>query len=153
MSRILTRKRVVLGIVASLAIAAAAYAYWTTTGSGSGTGSVKATNGTISLSGTIDNPLAPGQNSDVTIKATNSGDTALYVTSTTLSNIVAAGACVDSDFSETHTGGKVNHGVVVPAHTTDQVLVAKHNIAFANDTANSQDACKSAGITFSLSSN
>ena len=137
------------GVIASLAIAAVAIAYWTTTGSGSGSGSVKAANGTISLSGTIDNPLAPGQNSDVTIKATNSGDTDLYVTSTTLSNIDAAAAgCADADFS---TGGAVSQGVVVPAHTTDQVLPNKHNIAFANSASN-QDACKSTSIGFDLAS-
>lgn len=150
MSRIITRKRAVLGVIAALAITAVAVAYWTTTGSGSGSGSVKAANGTLTLSGTIDNALAPGENSDVTLKASNPGTSDLYVTSTTLSAIDAAAAsCPDADFT---TGGSVNQGVVVPAGATDQVLPSKHNIAFAN-TANNQDACKSSAISFSLASN
>ena len=150
MSRLLTRKRVVAGVIAALAITAVAVAYWTTTGSGSGTGSVKATNGTITLSGAIDNALAPGENSDVTIKASNPGTSDLYVTSTTLSaiNAVAAG-CPDGDFT---TGAAVNQGVVVPAGAVDQVLPNKHNIAFANSASN-QDACKSSSISFTLASN
>ena len=149
MSRFITRKRAVVGVVAALAITAVAVAYWTTTGSGSGSGSVKAANGTLTLSGTIDNALAPGENSDVTVKASNPGTTDLYVTSTTLSAIAAAAAvCPDADFT---TGAAVNQGVIVPAGATNQVLPNKHNIAFAN-TASNQDACKSSGISFTLAS-
>jgi hypothetical protein len=151
MSRIITRKRALLGVVASLAIAATAFAYWTTTGSGTGSGSVKASNGTITLSGAIDGPLAPGENSDVTIKASNAGTTDLYVTSTTLSNINAAAlGCADGDF--TVTAANVAQGVIVPAGASNQTLPSKHNIKFANSASN-QDACKSTGISFDLASN
>jgi hypothetical protein len=159
MSRIITKKRLVLGVVTSLMAAALALAYWTTTGEGTGSGDVKETNGTVTLKGSLENEIAPGQNSDVAVIAWNTGDTDLWVTSTTLSNIAVAeagsGTCVDSDFSETHTDGKVTQGVVIPHGTTEATAVTlptKHNIAFANDLDTSQDACKDGAISFDLDS-
>jgi hypothetical protein len=150
MSRIITKKRALLvAAITSLVVVAVAIAYWTTTGSGSGSGSVKATNGTITLSGTIDNALAPGENSDVTIKASNPGTSNLYVTSTTLSAIDASGTCADADFHVTNANR--TQGVVVPAGAVDQILPTKHNISFDNTTAN-QNTCKSATISFTLAS-
>jgi hypothetical protein len=159
MSRIFSKKRALLtAAIASLALVAVAIAYWTTTGEGTGSGDVAATNGTVELKGTIDNELAPGQNSDVTIVAWNDGDTDLYVTSTTLSNIAAAGDCVDSDFSDTAAPagqtGTVAEGTVIPASSSEAspVTLNDHNIAFANDPVNSQDDCKSTTISFDLDS-
>jgi hypothetical protein len=159
MSRIITKKRLVLGAVTSLLAAAMALAYWTTTGEGTGSGDVKESNGTVDLKGTIVNELAPGENSNVTIIAWNTGDTDLYVTSTTLSNIAVeeanGGTCVDADFSETNTDGTVSQGTVIPHDTTEATAVTlnPHNIAFANDLVNSQDDCKDGTISFDLDSN
>ena len=155
MSRIISKKRALLtAALTSLVVVAVAIAYWTTTGSGDGTGAVAGSNGSVELKGTIDNALAPGQDSDVTIVAWNDGDTDLYVTSTTLSNIAAAGPCVDSDFSDSD-GGTVAEGTVIPASSSEAnpVTLNSHNIAFANDPDTSQDDCKDADITFDLSSN
>jgi len=158
MSRIITKKRLALGVVAVLTGAGIASAYWTTTGDGTGSGDVKESNGTVALKGVIDDELAPGQDSDVTITAWNTGDTDLYVTSTTLSNITVTeagtGTCDDADFSETNTDGTVAQGIVIPHGTSeaDPVTLNSHNIAFANDPDNSQDACKDGTIAFDLDS-
>jgi hypothetical protein len=166
MSRIISKRRLALGVVTSLLAAAMALAYWTTTGDGTGSGDVKPSNGTVVLKGTIDGELAPGEEQDVTIKAWNPGNTDLYVKTTTLSNIAVAeasgvtGTCVDADFSDTAapTGmsGTETQNTVIPHGTSETsgavTLPVKHTIAFKNDTANPQDACKDGAISFDLDS-
>jgi hypothetical protein len=159
MSRIFGKKRALLGIVASLAIAAAAIAYWSTSGTGSGSGSASAqADGAITLVGSIDDGLAPGKTSPVTITATNTdAKTDLRVGSTTLTaiNVVDEGTahdgCLESWF--TSSGDAVTQNQTVEADSDPaEVLNAKHSIAFANAAAD-QNECKGATITFTLSSN
>src|SRR3954454_7293867 len=65
------RKALVVGLIATLALAGAAFAYWTTTGSGSGSGSAASNNGTLVLHGTINSQLTPGCSSSVSFTADN----------------------------------------------------------------------------------
>ena len=116
-----------LGIVI-LAGAGAAAAFWS--GSGTGTG--------------------PGVTVPVTFKAANATTSPIRVASVHLVSVaVDAGhsACVTSDF----TMPDVTQGFEVPAGATAAGLPTNGQLAYA-DSAVSQDACKGATITLTLSS-
>jgi hypothetical protein len=148
-----TRKKLVVTI-AALAVAVgsvAAYAYWTTSGSGSGSGSVAASNGTITLHGTVTSALAPGGSSPVTLTADNAGSTDLQVGTVHLVSVTPdAGhsGCAVADFSM----ADVAETTVVTHGASGQALPNNGTLAYANS-ANNQDACKGASLTLALSSN
>ena len=60
MSRIITKKRALLGAVATVAIAAVAIAYWTTTGTGTGTGTAGTDADNVSVTGVVNGLMYPG---------------------------------------------------------------------------------------------
>jgi hypothetical protein len=154
--RLLRRKRVlsVLGIVGVLALAGLAFGYWTTTGSGSGSGSVAASNGTLTLHGTITSALTPGGSSPVTFTADNASSSSLQVG--TIHAVVSIG---ESGAGEAHEGCEASDFTIadtvenqtIPATTSGVALTTNGSISMADTNAN-QDACKGAPITLTLTS-
>jgi hypothetical protein len=138
-----------LGVVAIVVIGGLAFAYWT--GSGSGTGTTTAgTSGTVVLSGTAPAGIAPGTSVPVTFTAANSGTAATQVTTVHMVSLAAdAGhsACATADFSMADT--TQSHSV--PAGATAETLPVNGSLVYAN-TAISQDACKGATLTLTLTS-
>ena len=157
MSRIITKKRLTLGVVTSLLAAALALAFWTTTGDGTGSGDVETGAAeAIALTGTLDDELVPGRTVNLDIDAENTDTETHYrVVSTTVdsydvveANIDDAGDCLESWFDvET----PVTQDQTIEAGTTE--AVTPHTVEFLNDSVNNQDACKGASISFDLSSN
>jgi hypothetical protein len=147
--KLLTKKRaLVLGLVAALAVAGAAIAYWTTSGSGTGSGSVKASNGTLVLHGTIEKELTPGSTSPVTFTADNENSSSQQVGTVhaVVTNSKEPG-CKSSDFEIADTV----ENQVLAANSTGTALTKNGSITM-KDTAANQDECKSAVITLTLSS-
>jgi hypothetical protein len=148
-SRNKTRAVAALGAVAVLAIAVVAIAYWT--GSGSGTGSADVgTSGSVSLTGTITPGSAPGTAEPVSFTAANPSESPVRVTGVHLVSVTvdsAHAACETDDFSM----ADVTQNHQVPAEATAEALPSDGSLVYAN-TAVSQDACKGATLTLTLSS-
>ena len=147
----LNRKRVVAtlsGLVA-VAIAVVAVAYWTGAGSGTGSGDV-GTNGSVTLTGTVAPGSAPGTSEPVGFTAANPSESPIQVTKVHLVSVSADGAhaaCETADF----TMADVTQEHQVPAEATNETLPNDGLLVYAN-TAVSQDACKGATLTLTLSS-
>lgn len=150
MSRI-TKKSLLaaLGTLAVVAIGGLAYAYWTGSGTGTGTGTV-GTSGSVVLSGSVTSGIAPGTSEPVSLTAANSSSAATQVTTVHLVSIAADaghGACATADFSM----ADVTENHQVPAGATADPLPSNGTLVYAN-TPISQDACKGATLTLTLSS-
>ena len=151
MRRLLTIRKAVamLGVVAALAITAVAVAYWTGSGSGSGSAAV-GTNGAVVLTGTVTPGSAPGTAEPVTFTAANPSGSPIQVGKVHLVSIAVDSehaACVTADF----TMADVTESHQVPAGATVDALPNAGSLVYAN-TAVSQDACKGATLTLTLSS-
>lgn len=134
---------------ACLAASSAAYGYWTTTGAGTGTASVAASGATLVLHGAAAAPLAPGGATAVSFTADNPGPSTLELGTIHLESVsadAAHAACGGADFTmadvPTHTR--------VPAGASGYALTGAGSLRMA-DTDRSQDACKGATLTLSLS--
>ncbi len=142
-------KKIVVGGVATALLAGGglAYAYWTTTGNGSGSATVAASNGTVTLHATLANGITPGGSKTVTFTGDNAGSTDLQVG--TIHSVVSTSdaACLASDFS---IADVVSNTVV--GHGLSGVALGSGTLNMANS-ALSQDACKGATVTLTLSSN
>lgn len=151
--KVIRKKRTlgVLGIIAVLAISGLAIAYWTTTGSGSGSGSVAASNGTLTLHGSISSALTPGGESAVTFSADNAGTSSLQVGTVhavvSIDEEHANAGCKASDFTIADTA----ENQVIAAGAKEVALAHNGSITMA-DTSGNQDACKGASISLELSS-
>jgi hypothetical protein len=136
------------GLVA-VVIAVVAIAYWTGSGSGSGSGEV-GTNGSVTLTGTVTSGSAPGTSEPVSFTAANPSGSPIQVTKVHLVSVSADGAhatCETSDF----TMADVTQNHEVPAEATSDALPNDGSLVYAN-TAVSQDTCKGATLTLTLSS-
>ncbi len=140
---------VAVGLVA--ATSGVAYAYWSTTGTGSTSSRNAASNGTVALGAEFASGIAPGQSRTVTYTGTNTGDTNLQVATITpvvsLDAASVSDGCRVSDFSIDPSA--VN--TTVPARTSD-VPLGTGTLLFANSTS-SQDGCKGATVTLTVTSN
>jgi hypothetical protein len=144
-----TRTVAALGAVVVLAIAAAAFAYWTGSGSGTGSGDV-GTVGSVTLTGSITPGSAPGTAEPVGFTAANPSESPIRITSVHLVSVAADGAhaaCETADF----TMADIAENHQVPAGATAEALPNDGSLVYAN-TAVSQDACKGATLTLTLSS-
>jgi len=140
------RLLIISSMVALAMVASVAWAYWTTEGTGTGSATV---DGQFPLGLDIDSEvldtegdgLHPGDDLDlevtVTNPATNEG-TAYFagVTATTI-NVVDA-ACDDTDFTIADVTDFDDHTV-----EAGDTATATATLVYADDTANSQDDCKS----------
>jgi hypothetical protein len=150
MSRFTKRQRVfALAIVAVLVTAGGAVAYWTGAGSGSGTGTV-GTNGSVVLTGSVASGIAPGTSEPVTFTAANAGTSPIQVSNVHLVSMTPDSGhadCLTGDFSM----ADVPQDQQVPAGATSESLANGGSLVYAN-TDISQDACKGATLTLTLSS-
>jgi len=147
--RFINKKRMLaLGAVGVIAIAGFAYAYWTGSGSGSGTGTA-GTSSTVTVTGTVASGIAPGTNRAVTFTAANASASPIYVTEVQLVSVapdVGHATCETDDF----TMADVTQNHQVPAGATVNPLPTNGSLVYAN-TGVSQDACKDATLTLTLS--
>src|SRR3954451_4722948 len=156
MFRKFTKKRLlVLTSVTALALAGIAFAFFSSTGSGSGTGSVAnpTTTGSITVTGTVSTAEYPGGSSAVTFTAANSLSQAVRVHNVSLVSVAPdAGhsACDTSNTVFTMTAVTEDH--LVPASATAEALPNNGTLNMA-DSGSSQDNCKGATLTLTLSSN
>jgi hypothetical protein len=151
MRRALKRKKIIvaLGALGAVAITAFAVAYWTGGGSGSGSADV-GTSSSVTLTGTVTPGSAPGTAEPVSFTAANASDSPIQVTKVHLVSIAADSehaACETADFSM----ADVTQSHEVPAEATAEGLPNNGSLVYAN-TAVSQDACKGATLTLTLSS-
>jgi hypothetical protein len=157
MSRIISKKRALLGIVASLAIAAVAIAYWTAGGSGEGTAPVDATtNALTATQTTVLTDMYPGDSAQ-TISGTvaNSNNEKIYVADVVASidsvdqAAGAVGSCDASDFTLASAtmpvGAEANGG-------GGTVPFTGATIKF-NNKASNQDGCKGATVNLAYDVN
>jgi hypothetical protein len=147
--RFTSTRKAALGTIVAVAVAGLAYAYWTGTGSGTGTGTA-GTSGTATITGTIASGIAPGTDRPVSFTAANPDDSPIQVTTVHLDSVVVdAGhaGCVTADF--TMADAIENH--LVPAGATVEPLPVDGTLVYAN-TGVSQDVCKGATLTLTLSS-
>ena len=140
-------KVAIVASVASLAIAGAAFAYFTTTGGGEGEGTV-GTSTALVLTGTVEDLLYPGTESQVTFTVDNASTGHQFLTTIHLDGVTTDNvACPGSDF----TMPDVNASQDLASGTGISVT-AEGTITMANHVAVNQDACKDAVITLDLSS-
>jgi hypothetical protein len=178
MSRILKSRRakVVLGVVAALAITVAAVAYWTSSGSSTTTATTQAGNGTTFSFGTTNNTpsgLAPGAGvKELTGTVTNTdADTSykLQTITATLSSVSGAGtadanhpACSIDDYRLSDISGgdwvitsSATHTNDVATLTVNSDLAASATHDFDKlgvamfDASTNQDTCKGATLHIS----
>ncbi|MGN5734219.1 hypothetical protein [Arthrobacter psychrochitiniphilus] len=126
----------------------AAFAYWSTTGAGTGAATNADSNGTVTLVANFTPGLTPAGTRAVTYTASNPGTSSLYVG--TLKNVVTTSdiGCLPADF----TIPDVVSNTTVAAGAVDAPLTGTGTLTF-KDTAINQDACKSATITLTVTSN
>ena len=133
--------------VVTLSMGVGAYAYWTTSGSGEADATIASANGTLDLHATFGDGIYPGGSKTVTYTADNDGDTDLKVG--TIHAVVTTDD-VDCDAADFTIADHVS-SAVVPANTA-AYSVGSATLSMANSPS-SQDACKGATLTLTLSSN
>jgi hypothetical protein len=147
--RKLSRKSKIVAAGAALALTTvgggAAIAYWSTTGTGSGTGTNSAGLGTVTLVATFAGGLAPGGSQPIAYTGTNNTTSSTVVgalaTVVTTNNV----GCDPAWFTAT----AVTSNSTLAANATGSV--GSGTLTFA-DTADNQDACKSAVVRVSVTS-
>jgi hypothetical protein len=155
MSRIISKKRALLGIVASLAIAAVAIAYWTTAGSGTGTGGTQDETDIVDLTVAQDTVLTemyPGDSPQtITVTVSNSNDASIRVASVTASKTSVTGAAGSCDVSDyTLTDNVMSPAQEIVGDGTAQFTGA--DVQF-NNKATNQDGCKGATLNLTYTVN
>ncbi len=154
---LISRKRALVAISCTIALAAtgAAVAYFTSSGSGTGTAAVGSSS-PVTLQATISSNLYPGSSSPVTFTVSNPSSGSQRVGTITLSSIsVDAG---HSACSTTIGGG--NPDFSMPAVTVNKVFGTGNNQSVTpggtltmNETGLNQDACQGATLTLNLANN
>lgn len=136
-----------VGVIAVLIAAGGAYAYWSGGGSGSGTATV-GTSGAVALTATVTPGISPGNSEPVSFAAANATSSSIFVSTVHLVSVTSnVPACVTADF----TMDDVTTSDEVLAGATAQALTSGGSLDYAN-TGVSQDACKDATLTLTLSS-
>ena len=138
MSKVLSKKSAVAGLIAAIVVAATAYAYLSSTGSGAGAGSTAATAPTVTLTGTTPAISAIGGTATMTIKAANNGTSPTKVKSISVGAITLPANCPPGSF-EIATPEPTNTEVAVGATAT---TVGTAVVTFVNKPS-VQDTCTS----------
>jgi hypothetical protein len=149
MHRARTKVGITLTVIALAVAAVGAYAYWTGSGTGEGSGTA-GTAGSVVLTGTIADGAAPGTAVAVGFTAANDSDSPIQVTTVHMVSVAPdAGhaACDTDDFSM----ADITENHAVPAGATVEALPVDGSLVYAN-TGVSQDACKGATLTVTLTS-
>jgi hypothetical protein len=143
-------KKIVVGTAAAAVVLAGggvAFAYWTTSGSGTGNATNASANGVVVLHASFLAGLTPGGSAPVSFTADNVGTSSLRV-GTVSTVVTASGTCDASWFSV----ADVVENQTIAAGASGVALTQGGSIVFA-DSADNQDACKSAIVTLTLTSN
>lgn len=154
MSKLKTKRTVLLVVVAALGIGGAAFAYWTAGGSGTGSGSTAS--GTSALTAnqtTVLTAMYPGDSAQTisgTFNNTNTGPVYVSTVTASIASVTKAvgapaGTCDATDYTLATATMTVNASV--PAGSAQGAWTGA-TIRFNNKGTN-QDACK--GATVSLS--
>jgi hypothetical protein len=153
----ITRKRALLalGCTFAVAFAAVAYAYFTSNGSGTGTATVGSASA-VTLKGTVTSSLYPGASSPVSFTVDNPSSGSQRVGTISLTSI-----SVDSGHSSCSTAiGGGNPDFSMPAVTVNKTFAPGNGQAVTqtgtltmNETGTNQDACQGATLTLNLASN
>jgi hypothetical protein len=149
------RALIALGCTCALAIAGVALAYFTTSGSGTGNATAGSSSA-VTLHATVSSNLYPGTSSPVSFTVDNPSSGSQRVGTITLSSItVDAG---HSTCSTTISGG--NPDFSMPAVAVNKVFGPGNGQAVTpagsltmNETGVSQDACQGATVTLHLTNN
>ncbi|MFE4198680.1 hypothetical protein ACFRJ9_22760 [Paenarthrobacter sp. NPDC056912] len=149
--RKLSKKSRITAAVAGVALVAvgggAAYAYWTTTGSGSGSAANSTGGGTVTLHATFAAGLAPGNTVAVAYSADNASTTSTVVGALHPTVTTSDAGCLPAWFEVT----AVTSNSLVAANTTG-TSVGSGTLKFNDNATVNQNACKSATVTVSLTS-
>ena len=132
-----------------------AYAYWSTNSAGSGAAANAKSNGSLVLIAHLDDGLTPGASVPVTYSARNTGTSSLRVATITQTGSTDAPGCVFADnftIDSTVTSNTRVLGTPAKQPPVDVVIAGTSTLTFL-DTAENQDACKSAVVTLALTSN
>lgn len=149
------RALIALGCTCALAVAGVALAYFTTSGSGTGNATVGSSSA-VTLHATVSSNLYPGTSSPVSFTVDNPSSGSQRVGTITLSSItVDAG---HSTCSTTISGG--NPDFAMPAVAVNKVFAAGNGQSVTqtgtltmNETGVNQDACQGATVTLHLTNN
>jgi hypothetical protein len=149
------RALIALGCTCALAVAGVALAYFTSSGSGTANATVGSSSA-VTLHGTVSSSLYPGTSSPVSFTVDNPSSGSQRVGTITLSSItVDAG---HSTCSTTISGG--NPDFSMPAVAVNKVFPAGNGQTVTptgtltmNETGVSQDACQGATVTLHLTNN
>jgi hypothetical protein len=149
------RALIALGCTCALAVAGVALAYFTSSGSGTANATVGSSS-TVTLHGTVTGSLYPGTSSPVSFTVDNPSAGSQRVGTITLASItVDAG---HSTCSTTISGG--NPDFSMPAVAVNKVFptgngqsVTPPGTLTMNETGVSQDACQGATVTLHLTNN
>ena len=160
MKKHLSKKRVVLAAIVTVALALAsgvAYAYWTSNGTGGATANAAAGSNTIGITATGVAgiyPSATGQT--VTFSATNSGNTSSPVGTIKLDTVTSTGLCQTMLTAHPNQFTMVDVPVTAPAviaaNTVTPVLLTPTGTLKWVDGAYDQSDCKNAALTFNFKS-
>ena len=153
----ITKRRALmaLGCTCALAVAGVALAYFTSSGSGTGNATVGSSSA-VALHATVSSSLYPGTSSPVSFTVDNPSSGSQRVGTITLSSItVDAG---HSTCSTTISGG--NPDFSMPAVAVNKVFPAGNGQSVTptgsltmNETGVNQDACQGATVTLHLTNN
>jgi hypothetical protein len=144
--RKLMRKRILVPVVAAMALAVAgiAVAYFTASGTGSGTATVGTAGGVTITDVSFGGDLYPGGATSVSFRVNNtSSDTAVRVGKVVVSSIRTPLGCDASDFGF----ADVDVNAEIPANGSTS---GSGSLTLANSSSN-QDACQGASVDLNLS--
>ncbi len=154
---LMSKKRALIGLACTgaLAIAGVAFAYFTSSGSGTGTATVGSSS-TVTLHATVTSSLYPGTSSPVSFTVDNPAPGSERVGTITLTSItVDAG---HSTCSTTISGGSPDFSM--PAVAVNKVFatgngqtVTPAGTLTMNETGTNQDPCQGATLTLHLTNN
>lgn len=150
--RIRSKVVVVGGVVAALAAGGTAYAFWSSTGTGTGSGNVgTVTNGDIVLDGTLSGDLVPGGTATLAVTVANNSAAPVRIGPVSATVSVKDGSNNEINNVCQISATTYNQNTTVPANQAATAL-GNLTVSMVNDANVNQDACKSATITFQLSS-
>jgi hypothetical protein len=144
---LLSKRALVGGVIAALALLGAfgAYAYWTTGGSGAGTVTAGTTTDNLNIASPSVAGITPGSSTQVTVTLTNPNSYSVHVDTVSTAITTSDPGCLPTDFA---FPAKVMNTTIAPLGTASFT----QDLVFA-DTAANQDPCKGATITLTYSSN
>lgn len=150
--RIRSKLVVVGGVVAALAAGGTAYAFWSSTGTGTGSGNVgTVTNGDIVLDGTLSGDMVPGGTATLAVTVANNSAAPVRIGPVSATVSVKDGSNNEINNICQISATTYNQNTTVPANQSATAL-GNLTVSMVNDANVDQDVCKSATITFQLSS-